>query len=180
VPGPLDRQQLATYAAIAAFTGLVPVPLLDTWLGNRVRRTLFRKMLLTRGATVPDAELAAFADTPSGGCLGVFLTVLIWPLKKLLRTVFFVWEMKVAADAASDVFHRALLLEEALEKGWAPGELSRIRIAIDATLKQVDVRILERHLRGVPKGAVRRWGVVPEVVERFRLEMEAPVTAPRT
>lgn len=145
---PIDRQLLSTWSAVAGLTGLVPVPLLDTWLQNRARRGLVRRVLQARGLTLAPEELAALADTPSGGCLGVLLAVLIWPVKKVLRTVFFAWEVKTVADVASEVFHRALLLEEALDRGWVPGDLTRVRAAMDTALARVDTRTIERNLWG--------------------------------
>ncbi len=196
---PIDRQLLSTWSAVAGLTGLVPVPLFDTWLQNRARRGLVRRVLQARGVTLAPAELAALADTPSGGCLGVLLAVLIWPFKKMLRTVFFVWELKAVADVASDVFHRALLLEEALDSGWVPGDLAKVRAAMDAAVGKVDTRIIERNLWGnlrdpkhalndavvaAVKGsreasdlsralaaAVETSGLVPELVIWFRAEM---------
>ena len=114
-----------------------------------LRRRLVRALGERHGVTLTDEAIATLGNTPSGGCVGCLWSIVVWPFRKLLKTVLFVFLLKGTADTASEIVHRALMLEEALELGWLPGQADRVRVAMDQSLVKVDTRVVERKLLGV-------------------------------
>lgn len=154
---PIDWLLLTRYAVLVALTELVPVPLLDRGLENVLRRRLVRALLARHGVTLDDAAIRMLADEPGGGCLGCLAAIVLWPIKKLLKSVVFVFQAKAMADKVSDVVHRSLLLEEALESGWLPGDAENVRAAMDRSLEKVDVRVVERAVLGTFRDRQNDW-----------------------
>lgn len=144
----LDWLLLGRYGLLVSLCALVPVPILDGWIENRLRRRLARKIAARHGKELPGAELATLADAPSGGCLGLVAAIVLWPIKKLLKTITIVFQAKGIADTFSEVVHRSLLLEDAFEAGYLPGDPARVRRAMDQALTHVDTRPIERTLLG--------------------------------
>lgn len=145
----IDWLLVGRYALLIALTTLIPVPLLDRGVENLLRRRLVRVQAERHGVTLDDAAIATLANAPSGGCLGIAWSLLMWPIKKLVRTVLIFLSAKQFADLAMEVLHRALMLEEALEVGLLPGDPDRVRVAMDKTLAAVDTRVVERSLLGI-------------------------------
>jgi hypothetical protein len=147
----IDWVLIGRYALLIALTVLIPIPLLDTTLENMLRRRLVRAVALRHGVDLSDEQVATLGNAPGGGCLGCFWGLVTWPFRKILRTVLIVLQLKVIADLASEIVHRSLLLEEALELGFLPDQPDRVRVAMDKALVAVDTRVVERRLLGVFK-----------------------------
>lgn len=147
-PDRIDWLLVGRYALLASLCALIPVPFVDTWFENRLRRRLVRKVARRHGIELAPADLARLGDLPSGGCLGLLLSVVLWPVKKVLKTISVVFQVKGITDTVSEVVHRALLVEEAFERGWLPGDAVRVRTAMDLALRHIDTRPIERALNG--------------------------------
>lgn len=145
----IDWLLFGRYALLIALTTLIPVPLLDRGVENLLRRRLVRAQAARHGVELEAEAVATLANVPSGGCLGCVWSVLLFPFRKILRTLLLVFSIKAIADIAMEVLHRALMLEEALELGHLPGDADRVRVAMDKTLISVDTRVVERNLLGV-------------------------------
>jgi len=65
---------------------LLPVPLLDTWTQNRVRRHLVRTVSEARGQQLSDDEVHALADEP----YDPVRRLAVWPVKAVLKKLLFV------------------------------------------------------------------------------------------
>jgi hypothetical protein len=102
MPAPGTRR---TVVAVAA-AELVPVPLLDTWLQNRARRWYVRALADERQLHVDEDVVRALADAP----FAPGRRVLLWPVKTLLKKVFFGFGLVTAAKEA----HEVLDLEDRL------------------------------------------------------------------
>ncbi|MEQ1567935.1 MAG: hypothetical protein ABMA64_20010 [Myxococcota bacterium] len=156
-PEPLDRDLdwllLGRYGLLVALCALIPVPILDGWVENHLRRRLARKIAQRHGRTLEPEALALLADAPSGGCLGMVKSVVLWPVKKLLKTFSVVFQVKGITDTFSEVVHRGLMLEDAFEAGLLPGDNDRVRWAMDRALSHVDTRPIERALLGTLRDA---------------------------
>jgi hypothetical protein len=96
-----------------------------------------------------EEDVRILAHAPSEGCVGCLTSVIIWPIRKIFRTVLLFLQAKHMADLASEVIHRGLLLEESFEHTWLPGEAQEVRDAMDRALEHVDTRLVERSVRGV-------------------------------
>jgi len=145
----IDWLLIGRYALLIALTALIPLPMLDTGVENYLRRRLVRKIAGRHEIELSDEDVVTLAHAPSGGCMGCAWSILGWPIRKVLKTVFFVWQAKSIADAASEAIHRALMLEEAFDVGWLPGDAQVVRKAMDKSLDSVDTRVVERQIAGV-------------------------------
>ncbi|MCO4744921.1 MAG: hypothetical protein KC912_09030 [Proteobacteria bacterium] len=95
------------YAVAAAACELIPVPLLDTVAQNQVRRRALTKAASSAGRSLSTEELHALADEPLATGWELVRMLLLWPFKKLFRTVFMVWTVWVMFQVGSDVVERA-------------------------------------------------------------------------
>jgi hypothetical protein len=145
---PLSQLLIGRYALLVALCALIPLPIVDGMVENYLRRRMARKIAERHGQELPPDALSTLADAPSGGCVGCLFAILWWPVKKLLKTLSVVFQVKGITDTMSEVVHRGLLLEEAFRAGWLPGDTAKVRLAMDKALTNVDTRPLERALNG--------------------------------
>ena len=160
--------RIGRYALFVALTSVVPVPLLDGFLENLLRRRLVRSIASVFDEELEPADVRALANT-KGSCLGCLLSVVLWPLKRILRTVFFILQIKWMADLASDVAHRGALIEEAFRLGYLPGDATLVRRAMDESLAEISPRILSGMI--LPLFTRRRraiWGAARETLSLVR------------
>ena len=144
-----------TYGILAALTPLVPIPFIDDLLLQLVRRRLLRSHFEAAGARITEAQLTALTRVESSGLLGCIGSVVIYPIKKIFRKIFFVLALKDAVDNASAVLHEGYLFWLALQRGWvgehtlASGETALLAFkgAVELTCKQTDTRPLNQVLR---------------------------------
>ncbi len=162
---------LARSALFAGLCLLVPVPFLDEILAERARRHMLSSLLALHGSSTPPRQLkplwAGLARGCFGGVLGLVGKLLIWPIKKLLRTVFFF----LAARAAAMEISRCYLLGHSVDRLLREGRLAGPRAeqqaieaarAFETAFRHVDRRFvatagsqLLSALRGVGAGTVR-------------------------
>jgi hypothetical protein len=87
------------------------------------------------------------------------LGIVLYPLKKLLRKIFFFLEWKRAVDTASRTFYFGTLLDHALAQRWCapagPHDAVRMRAAIDRVLRQIGTALVERVFRETFKRSAR-------------------------
>ena len=103
-----DWLLVSRYALLVALCELIPVPLLDGWVSNLVRRRLTHVQLAQHGQSLPSKDVRMLSDAGAGGCLGILWSLIVWPFKKLLRTVLFVLQLNKMVNVFSEVAHRAL------------------------------------------------------------------------
>lgn len=145
----IDWLLVGRYALLIALTTLIPVPLLDRGVENLLRRRLVRAQAKRHGLELEETAVATLANTPTGGCLGCLWSVVLFPFRKILKTILIVFQVKAIADVASEVAARSFMLEEAFELGFLPGDADRVRVAMDKSLVSVDTRPLERNIIGI-------------------------------
>lgn len=171
----IDWLLVGRYALLIALTTLIPVPLLDRGVENLLRRRMVRVQAERHGVFLDDAAIATLGNAPSGGCLGFVWALVTWPIKKLVRTVLIFLSAKQFADLAMEALHRALMLEEAIELGFLPGDPDRVRVAMDKTLAAVDTRVVERTLLGIFQDHTNDLNrVVWEATRIARSDLTAP------
>lgn len=175
-PHPLDWMLIGRYALLVALCDLIPVPLLDFWVENVLRRRMVRAIGLAHGVPLDADAQKQLGNKPFYGCSGCLVAIVVWPVKKLLKTISVVFQVKGIADTFTEVVHRALLLEEAFEAGWLPGDPERVRIAMDAALDHVDTRVVERTLRGTMRDV--RHELSRTVTESVRITRERLASRP--
>jgi hypothetical protein len=177
-PDHIDWLLVGRYALLAGLCALIPIPIVDTWFENVLRRRMLRGIARRHGVTLGPADLSTLGDAATGGCLGLLLAVILWPIKKVLKTVLIVFQVKSIADTVSEVVHRGLLVEEALERGWLPGDAGTVRTAMDRALAHIDTRPIERSLMGpLRDGRHELNRVIWESVRIARLRRDQPAEA---
>jgi len=161
-------------ALLAAAARLVPVPLVDDWLRERVTRYMVGRTLGAHGRSHPATSVAPlYAD--DRGCLEGCLVFLVWlPIKLVLYPLRKVLAWVLAARGLSQDLTLMLLLGRTLDRclgagmlrGGTPGELRAearmIRQAYDNAARGFDTGFLRESLgraaasvKGLPAAAVR-------------------------
>lgn len=172
---------LSEGAALTGLALLVPVPFLDEWLAERARARLVATLLARRGRTAGAKRVAPVWVNDGGclsGCLLFPLKLVLWPLKKLFSTLFFVLALRSSALAVGRTLALGRAVDRALERGRladapapAPGapdpllaDARRVRLAIDRAFAGSDWlalrHALEASLRGVTGLAAGAAGLV--------------------
>src|ERR671912_751047 len=101
-----SQRGLVTHAIFVGLTPLIPVPVVDDLAQAYFRRRLVRTLAASHGRTLSAEELDALTSEPGGGCLrGCAVQVVLYPLKKIFRKIFFFLEWKRAADLTSQTYH---------------------------------------------------------------------------
>ncbi len=144
----VDWLLLSRYALMVSLCELIPLPIVDGSIANMLRRRLVRHIARDHGHDLSAEDVGILGTAPGGGCLGCVFGVVLWPIKKVLKTIFFFLNIKTMADIFSDVYHRGLMLHEAFEQDWLPGDAAAVRHAMDASVLKIDTRLVERALMG--------------------------------
>lgn len=165
---------ISRYALLVALCELIPIPVLDSWVANLVRRRLTRVQLVQHQVELPSADVRMLADAGAGGCLGILWSILVWPIKKVLRTVLFVLQINRMVNVASEVAHRALLVHEALEREVVPGDVVAVRAAMNRALARVDVTVVDKAVfSGLALSRRTLWQAMRAGWSRLRAEAAA-------
>lgn len=161
-----NQTLIASHAVLAGMTRFIPVPFVDDMVQSYVLRRLVRRLAESYGVTLGEEDAEALGPEPNTGCGGCLLSAVIYPLKWLLRKVFFFLEIKRSADLLSRVYHRGVLVEYAMQQKWIGLDAGRpaadVRRAIDEVLREAPIRPVEeaakltfRQFTGPFKSAVR-------------------------
>ena len=153
--GAQQQRSLLMHSVLTGLTPLIPVPLLDDLVKSYFRKRLVRSLAASAGRPLTDEELNALAAEPAGGCLGgCVMSVLVYPLKKLFRKIFYFLEWKRAVDLTSRTYHFGYLVGHALRRrGEAPSLLDThgaraINEAIEAVCREAPIKPLESAVGG--------------------------------
>ncbi len=114
---------------------LVPVPFLDEFLS---RHALRRALELDQpdSEALPAVALDALTADRDSLLLGCLWVALVWPLKKLFKTVFWFLTWKDVLDRtawSAQVFSNTRI---ARQRGWLPTHAVAVRDSIDATFEK--------------------------------------------
>ncbi|WP_141322871.1 hypothetical protein [Myxococcus sp. AB025B] len=153
---PLGR--VALHAVAAGLTPLIPVPFLDDYALYQVREQLVRSLLEERGLRASTQAVEALAGSSQGRTLGGRLAsylkgLMLLPVKKVFRKVFFVLWVKDCVDVASVSLHHGYLLHHALERGDLDAlslqgdKPAAVHAAMVAACAEVDARPINQALR---------------------------------
>lgn len=142
-------------ALLASAARLVPVPLIDDWLRERVLRYMVGRTLGAHGRTYPTKEVKPLY-AGDGGCIEGCLTALFWlPLKLLLYPIRKVVAWVLAARGLSQDMTEMLLLGRTLDRCLAAGMLrhgTRLQHEAEARLIR---RAYDNAARGFDSGVLR-------------------------
>jgi hypothetical protein len=151
-----NRQRtLLLYALLTGLTPLIPVPFADDLAKGHLRRRLVHLLAQAHDLNLSGNTVEALAREPGGGgCLlgGCLGQVLLYPLKKIFRKVFFFLEWKRTIDLTSHTYHWGYLLDYAFQEGLVelPGSgqnnprVDDLRTAIEKACQDVPLQPVER------------------------------------
>jgi hypothetical protein len=144
---------ILTYSVLVGLSPLVPVPFVDDWLMNYFRRRLVRSLASTHGQKFNDESVSLLADdNEKKGCLvGCLSMVILYPLKKIFRKVFYFLEWKRAVDLTSHTYHFGYLLNFALRDGFLKSDtnnLSAVRAILDDVCNDTPIKPVESVVAG--------------------------------
>jgi hypothetical protein len=152
-PGGRQRT-LITYSVLTGLTPLIPVPFADDLAKAYFRRRLVRTLAEAHGLALSRDMQDALSEEGSSGCLGgCAAQLLLYPLKKIFRKVFFFLEWKRAVDLTSYTYHYAYLIDYALGAGLVKdGEGNRrageVRSAVEKACREAPIKPVESAVSG--------------------------------
>jgi hypothetical protein len=153
-PSP-SRKRITTSAILAGICALSPVPFIDDLVIGAIRRHLVGRQFRARGVELSWGQRRALTKTHRSLLLGCVLGVVVYPVRKIFRKVFYIFAVKEAVDVASRLLHQGLLVEHALAVGCVDpaalggdrAPLERLNRAIHDTCEDVGTSPINRILR---------------------------------
>ncbi len=203
------KRELRRLVADSVLTGLcplIPVPLLDDFARDLLRKRLVSRLAMESGTPVADGEAKILAcgyqppgvDGCARGCMRmallrpiIFLITLIF--RKITRKILFFLTIKDAVETFSRTFHEAYLLRHALALGilrepvlagngptQVDPRLLEVRGAVEAVVRSTDTRPVTSVARSVFAGS-RRLAIhtakrMTRVLRRRRQDGEAEIS----
>lgn len=149
-----NNQIIVLHSVLIGLTPLIPIPVVDDLAKTYLQRRLTRKLGQAYNRNFSDAEVKVLSDAEDSGCLaGCLTTILIYPLKKIFRKIFFFLEWKRAIDSVSHYYHHGYLLDYAMYKDWCAPEsihpTAKVREALDEVIEKTSIKPIETAVRKV-------------------------------
>jgi hypothetical protein len=158
---------VAGYATVAGLCPLIPVPFVDDLIVDHIRRRLYQRLSAQHDFYLARDDAKLLSSRQSELLRGALKSLLLWPVKKILRKVVYVLAIKSCADVATEVFHEGWLYARALEQGYVGTEslargdrdsLERLGDAILVASEEVDPDVTRQVMRSA-------FGVGREVLQ---------------
>ncbi len=146
------------FAVLAGLCPLIPLPFIDDIALDFVRKQLLASLFAAHQLELTPVHLAALLQTEkSNRLVGCFVGIILYPVKKIFRKIFFVLAVKDCVDSASAVLHEGLLVRHALASGLVDrasldagtDTLLALNRAIRTTCQQTDTRPVNQVFRRV-------------------------------
>lgn len=148
-----SQSVLLKYAILVGMTPLIPLPFLDDMAQSYFERRMIEQLAQAHQLSLTEENLDDLGAPPDPmGCVkGCLVTLLIYPLKKLLRKVFFFLEIKRTIDLISVTYARGHVLDRVLARGLCapvgPHSPKQVRTAADRALARIGTSPIELALR---------------------------------
>ena len=153
--GPRPERILIKYAVLVGLTPLIPIPLLDDLAQGYFERRMIEKLAGARHLTLSPEHLNALASPPTTAASwlrGCFTTLLLYPISKLLRKLFFFLEIKRALDLVAVTYVRGYLLDRTFGRALlappGPHAPAAVREATEQAITRVGTSPIGLALRG--------------------------------
>lgn len=159
-PADQSRANITMSAIFAGVCALSPVPFIDDLVIGAIRRHMVGRLFRAHGVSLSWGQRRALTRSHRSLMLGCMLGVLVYPIRKIFRKVFYLFAVKEAVDVASRLLHQGVLVEHALTQscidpgrlGEAKEPLERLNRVIQRTCEDVGAssvsRIFERSFAG--------------------------------
>lgn len=154
---PSGLRPVLFYSLLAGLCPLLPVPFLDDVLVGWIRRMMVTELFETYGIKPTSQHRKTLTARKTNRLVGCLKMVIVYPVKKIFRKVFYFLAIKEAVDVASSVLHEGFLIRAAIVGGQLSAceteSLERVRDAIAATLDDVDTSPITGAIRRVFRGS---------------------------
>lgn len=152
----INHPVILTHSILIGLTPLIPIPFLDDVVKSEFQRRMVRQIAAAHGQqpTAAQAE-TVFEEAFIRGCIGgCIYALLYYPLKKLLRKLFFIVEVRRAFNLVSSMYYTGFLLEAALMEGYRidtprenTSQSKRLRMAIEFARQGANMELIKRLVR---------------------------------
>jgi hypothetical protein len=148
------QRTVMLYSVLAGLCKLIPIPFLDDFVLALVSRRMIRVLLAQGGLSTSEASVQRLTRERTGCPLGCLYTLIFAPLKKIVRSLVFVFAFRDCVDLASRWLHRGYLVASSVERGLlGEAELAEkeggwpVALAIEETLLAQDTSPINQLVR---------------------------------
>ncbi len=99
---------IARWSLAIALCPMLPIPFIDFFLAPVFARIMFKPM-------VPKFQARHFVKTGDSFCLGCFLSLILWPVFKLIKVIGFIFKFKSYVETFQYWFYKAHITQYAME-----------------------------------------------------------------
>jgi uncharacterized protein (DUF697 family) len=155
-PSSTALASVVTYSVMGGLCPLIPVPFIDDIILSVIRKRMVASLCQAHQLSPSKAAIKALSKEKSGCALGCLFSVVAYPVKKILKKVFFFLSIKGAVDTTSTMLHRGYLLNHCLVSGVLnaatledQASLLRVQTSIVTACDHVDPRPINQILKRV-------------------------------
>ncbi len=123
-------------ALAVGLCSLIPLPFVDEWVRKHMMKGGYLAIGDQLGVTLEPTALETLARSHQSMVWGCVNGVVIWPVKKLFKTIFFVLLIKDAGDWAAEAALRGAMLRKAIGRGLLPTQPEAVREAMELAWKE--------------------------------------------
>lgn len=110
---------LYTYPILIFLAILIPIPLLDDWVAALFRRNFIKSLAGQYQIKLSLSEIRELADRQDSASMNFLVKVLTFrPVRKLLKSAFYVFEIPRAFEELSRSFYYGYLMNVVFRDGW--------------------------------------------------------------
>ena len=124
---------VSSHVLLAGLAMFVPVPILDEWLYRKALRRALAEDAVVAGFPLEESTLDVLTADRASLWVGCLKAIVIWPLKKLFRTIFWFLTVKDVIDAWALATETIALVRIARTRGWLPARVGAVRDAIEVS-----------------------------------------------
>ena len=164
------QQAMARQVALLGLVPLVPLPFLDDYVRSRVLRAGFVALGEAGGAPIDAPAARVLSEDRSSMLRGCLYAAVVWPLRKLFRTVLVVLLLKDILDEMTLGAIRFEMGRIAVDRGLLPAAAPAVRDQMEASLERHRASPVSRLLLGLARPPVdwpRGLGVLVSLAGRL-------------
>lgn len=165
---------VAGYSALAGLCPLIPIPFVDDFIVNRVERRMYQKLSAQHDFYLAASDAKYLSESESEFLSGALKSMVLWPVKKIIRKLVYVLTVKSCADVAAAVFHDGWLMARAIDQEYVSkealargdrNELHVLREAITFAGEEIDPDVTRQAMRSAFGIGRELFGDVVEAIK---------------
>ena len=138
------ESRVAAQAFAIGLTPFIPLPFIDEWVRARLLRKSFAAVAKSEGVELSATTLRTLSADRQGFIEGCFITLIWWPIRKLIRVVLYFLTIKESLDWTCEGVLRPEMIRHACRTGALPDDPERVR------------RVMRRVMIAHPHSPVKR------------------------